>query len=255
MKFDYRFKSRFGCVTNPFRSYLGSGKTITTICISYYRVKLFSNAIWLSNVGLKNFPSQIQERIQFVSSFLEIEEVMRKRKADTRIITTLDEAQNEFDKRMFGNKAQIHKTYFLNFFRKFNSELYFNVVNLNRLEFRLEDMCSNIYFPKLISDKKCRVLDIITGKIFSFNPSWFYDKYDTLEYIVPSFEKSSSFIIDKLTLDKTFKALIQVGSKLPVLRKFIQEKYHVSLDMAKLLYDLYVIKFMEKKQNANSNNT
>ena len=211
--FDYRFTSIFACITNYEVSVLGSGKTLTNLFLFWYRMRKLENAIGFSNIQLKNFKPQIQKRIRYYSNFAELEELLKELNKNKRSIILEDEAQNEFDKRQATSKAQIHKTYFLNFFRKFNTEMYFNVINLNRLEFRLEDMCNYIYIP-LMLDKVCVVYELKYGNAFYFKTGFFYNKYDTLEYIAPTLEKETDYLIKRLSQDKTFKSLVLNGSKL-----------------------------------------
>lgn len=238
----YLFQSIFCCVTNYGISLLGSGKTIATIHLFISRMKKFPNALGFSNVTLFDFPKDIQERIMFYSTLLELQDILKTIPQEIRKIVLLDEAQNEFDRRLHSSKVQVYKTIFLNFFRKFNMELYFNVVNENRIEFRLGDMCTHIFIPSFVNKNIVRVEAILLGNTFYLKANYYYNKYKTLEDIRTDYEQKNSYLVDKISKDETFYKLADRKVKKGDIIHYIHEKYMVSKDTASLLYTLVVLK-------------
>jgi hypothetical protein len=250
----YRFQSIFCCITNFMISLLGSGKTILTIHFFISRLKKFPNAIGFTNVKLFGFPKEIQERIILYRSLLELKDLLKQYPKKLRKIILLDEAQNEFDRRKHGSNANIQKTIFLNFFRKFNLELYYNIVNENRVEFRLGDMSTHIFYPTFVNRNIIYAEAVLLGNSFFLKASFYFNKYETLEDIRTEFEEEYEYHIDKIFNDKMFKKMCNRKVKKKDVIHYIHKKFNVSQDTASLLYSMVVLKYYDKESEENKEN-
>jgi hypothetical protein len=247
--FDYDFDSIIRCVTNPVFSKLGSGKTITNISQSlttlqtFQKQELLDRVFWFANVTLKNFDPPIQKRIKKFGSMTELEDKVTALDKSVRKVILLDEAQNEFDKRLHADKSQIYKTIFLNFFRKYNIEMNFNIVNKNRIELRLDDFSQEVFYPFKLSKTRIFVYDVFYLNHYTIKSDRFFDKYTTEEDIRETLKHKRDYLIKKLSKDKFFKKLILKGSTKRALIFHIRETLHVGSEEANYLYESYVTEY------------
>ena len=224
---------------------LGNGKTILTL--KYFLDDLFRNkkCVGISNIPIFNLPNRIMNRIYFEPLFIGIKNRIKENKKKA-ITILLDESQDYFDRQKWGSKAQQNNTYFLNLFRKFRCNMFFNVPSFNRLTRRVVEMVDDIQFPVLYKNDTLRIESILTNKVLKCNVKYYYNKYRTLHAHFETRDDTLQYILElALKNDEIVNLFVSYMSqeknrKFYVTKSMLKQKlyllYEVSKDEAELLF-------------------